>query len=52
MSKLEEKRKELKIITDKLQRLYDQLATKQIEQKVMICFFKGNFVSNNIFSKK
>ena len=34
MAKLDEKKKELKIITDKLQTLYDKLSTKQIEQKV------------------
>ena len=34
MAKLDEKKKELKIISDKLQGLYDQLSTKQIEQKV------------------
>jgi dynein heavy chain len=36
MAKLDEKKKELKIITDKLQTLYDKLSTKQIEQKVKI----------------
>lgn len=39
MSTLNEKKKELAIITDKLQVLYDQLSTKQIEQKVKHFYF-------------
>ena len=34
MSKLEKKRKELAIVTEKLQQLYDKLTAKQIEQRV------------------
>ena len=34
MAKLEVKRKELAIVTNKLQVLYDRLTTKQIEQRV------------------
>lgn len=34
MVKLEKKRKELAIVTEKLQILYDRLTAKQIEQRV------------------
>lgn len=34
MIKLEKKRKELAIVTEKLQLLYDKLTAKQIEQRV------------------
>jgi hypothetical protein len=36
MAKLEVKKKELAVITEKLQLLYDKLALKQAEQKVNI----------------
>ena len=36
MKQLEKKRKELAIVTEKLQLLYDRLTAKQIEQRVKI----------------
>lgn len=45
MTKLKHKQNELAIITDKLQVLYDKLATKEIEQRVKIkLYFKTKII--------